>query len=89
MAIVKLRIDLGSTRGDEAWRRLRHFSEIESAAYGEQYGSSGRCRHDLDTPHSEGEWRGAAVEVADPLLAQYAVSHYLEQNQVLDAEVNN
>ena len=74
MAIVKLRIDLGGTLGDEAWRRLQHFSEIESAVYGEPYGSSGRCRHDLDAPHPIGEWRGAVVEVATPLLAPTAAN---------------
>ena len=87
MPIVKLRIDLGGTLGDEAWRRLQHFAEIESAVYGEQYGSSSRCRHDAQAPHPKGEWRGAVVEVATPLVAQYAVSHYLEQSQVLDAEI--
>jgi hypothetical protein len=27
------------------------------------------------------------VKVATPLLAQYAVSHYLEQDRVIDADV--
>jgi hypothetical protein len=30
---------------------------------------------------------GAEVRVQTPLLAQYAVSHYLEQERVLDADV--
>jgi hypothetical protein len=30
---------------------------------------------------------GAEVRVQTPLLAQYAVSHYLEQERLLDADV--
>jgi len=30
---------------------------------------------------------GAEITLETPLLAQYAVSHYLEQNRVLDADV--
>ena len=37
--------------------------------------------------HPAGEWRGAAIELNTPLLAQYAVAHYLEQPRVLDADV--
>ena len=89
MPIVRLRIDLGGTLGDEAWSRLQHFAEIESAFYGEEYGSNGPCRHDAQAPHPKGEWRGAVVRVATPLVAQYAVSHYLEQSHVLDADVDS
>ena len=35
----------------------------------------------------EGEWIGAEITLQTPLLAQYAVSHYLEQDRVLDADV--
>jgi len=34
-----------------------------------------------------GEWIGAEIRLQTPLLAQYAVSHYLEQDRVLDADV--
>jgi len=30
---------------------------------------------------------GAEIRLQTPLLAQYAVSHYLEQDRVLDADV--
>jgi hypothetical protein len=30
---------------------------------------------------------GAEIRVQTPLLAQYAVAHYLEQERVLDADV--
>jgi hypothetical protein len=29
------------------------------------------------------------ITLRDPLLAQYAVSHYLEQDRVLDADVES
>ena len=87
MSRVRLKIDLAGTIGDAAWQRIRHFDEIQAAGYGEQYGSSGPCRHAPDQPHTRGEWRGAVIKLQTPLLAQYAVSHYLEQPGVLDADV--
>jgi hypothetical protein len=87
MPFVKLKIDLAGTVGDEAWRRLRHFEEIQSASFGPQYGSSGECRHAPEAPHARGEWCGATIRLQTPLLAQYAVSHYLEQERVMDADV--
>jgi len=87
MAVVKLKLDIAGTVGDAAWRGLRHFDQIQAAAYGEQFGSSGECRHAPDAPHPAGEWCGAAIRVQTPLLAQYTVAHYLEQERVLDADV--
>ena len=87
MAKVRLKIDLSGTVGDEAWKRVQHFAEIQSAAYGAEHGSSGECKHGPKAPHAKGEWRGALITLATPLLAQYAVSHYLEQEGVLDADV--
>ena len=87
MSRVRLKIDIGGTVGDAAWRRIKQFEEIQGAAFGEEYGSSGPCQHSPDQPHARGEWRGAVVKLATPLLAQYAVSHYLEQPGVLDADV--
>lgn len=87
MAIVRLKIDVSGTRGDEAWRNLQQFDQIQSAAFGPQFGSSGPCKHPPSELHTKGEWIGAEVRVQTPLLAQYAVSHYLEQDRVLDADV--
>jgi hypothetical protein len=87
MAIVRLKIDVSGTVGDEAWRNLRQFDEIKSAAFGPKFGSSGVCKHPANEPHVKGEWIGAEVTLETPLLAQYAVSHYLEQDRVLDADV--
>jgi hypothetical protein len=87
MTIVKLKIDVSGTLGDEAWRGLRQFDEIQSAAFGPKFGSGGPCKHAADQPHAKGEWMGAEIRLETPLLAQYAVSHYLEQERVLDADV--
>ena len=87
MALVKLKIDVSGTVGDEAWRNLRHFDEIQSATFGPKLGSSGPCKHPANLPHAKGEWIGAEIRLETPLLAQYAISHYLEQERVLDADV--
>ena len=87
MTIVRLKIDVSGTVGDEAWREIRQYDEIQSADFGPQFGSGGRCNHPPDAPHAKGEWIGAEIRLQTPLLAQYAVSHYLEQDRVLDADV--
>jgi hypothetical protein len=87
MTIVKLKIDVSGTVGDEAWRGLKQFDEIQSAAFGPKFGSSGGGKRAANQPHAKGEWIGAEIRLETPLLAQYAVSHYLEQERVLDADV--
>jgi hypothetical protein len=87
MSTVRLKIDVSGTIGDEAWRNLRQFDQIQSAALGPVFGSSGDYKHPPNAPHPKGEWIGAEIKVQTPLLAQYAVSHYLEQDRVLDADV--
>lgn len=87
MSRVRLKVDVSGTLGHEAWLQLRHFDQVQASAFGPQYGSSGECQHPLDQPHPRGEWIGGVVKLADPLMAQYAVSHYLEQERILDADV--
>jgi hypothetical protein len=87
MVTVRLKIDVSGTLGDEAWRGIRQFDQLKSADFGPQFGSGGRCDHALDELHCKGEWIGAEIQLEPPLLAQYAVSHYLEQERVLDADV--
>lgn len=89
MPIVKLKIDVAGTVGDEAWRQIKQFGELQSADFGPQFGSGGRCNHPPDAPHAKGEWIGAEIRLMTPLLAQYAISHYLEQERVLDADVDD
>jgi hypothetical protein len=87
MAKIRLKIDVAGTVGDEAWREIKPFDQIQSADFGPQFGSGGRCNHGPQSPHAKGEWIGAEIRLQTPLLAQYAVSHYLEQDRVLDADV--
>lgn len=87
MSTIRLKIDVSGTVGDEAWRAIKPYEEIQRADFGPQFGSSGPCKHPPNMPHGKGEWIGAEIKVATPLLAQYAVSHYLEQDRVLDADV--
>lgn len=87
MSAVRLKLDVAGTVGDEAWRNLKQFDQLQSAEFGPQFGSGGACRHAANAPHTKGEWIGAEIRLQTPLLAQYAVSHYLEQDRVLDADV--
>jgi len=88
MSVLKLKIDVSGTVGDEAWREINQFDQIQSADFGPQYGSSPR-NHAPDAPHGKGEWIGAEIRLQTPLLAQYAMSYYLEQERVLDADVED
>ncbi len=87
MPTVRLKIDVSGTLADEAWRDIQQFDQIQSAAFGPQFGSGGLSNHPPDAPHAKGAWIGAEIKLQTPLLAQYAVSHYLEQERVLDADV--
>jgi hypothetical protein len=88
MAILKLKIDVSGTVGDAAWREIKQFDQIQAADFGPQFGSS-LHNHPPDKPHGKGEWIGAEIRLQTPLLAQYAMSHYLEQERVLDADVED
>ena len=87
MSLVRLKIDVAGTVGDEVWHHLKQFDQIQSAAFGLQFGCGGSCNHATHEPHKKGEWIGAEIRLQTPLLAQYAVSHYLEQEHVLDADI--
>jgi hypothetical protein len=100
MSIVRLKIDVSGTVGDEAWREVKPFDQIQSANFGPQFGSGGLSASPVATaasavppsearrtPYPKGAWIGAEIKLQTPLLAQYAVSHYLEQDRVLDADV--
>jgi hypothetical protein len=108
MPIVKLKIDVAGTVGDEAWREIKPFDQIQSADFGPRFGSGGFSTSQVATvasavppkpalslpkgearrnPYPKGAWIGAEIRLQTPLLAQYAVSHYLEQERVIDADV--
>ena len=88
MSVLRLKIDVSNTTGDQAWREIQQYDQIQSADFGLQYGGS-ECKHAPNAPHSKGEWIGAEIRLQTPLLAQYAMSHYLEQERVLDADVDD
>jgi len=88
MSAIRLKIDVGGTNGDEAWRAIKQFDQLQSAKFGPEFGcGGGACHHGNTAAHPKGEWIGAEIRLQTPLLAQYAVSHYLEQPRVLDADV--
>ncbi|HVI08552.1 MAG TPA: hypothetical protein VND65_09695 [Candidatus Binatia bacterium] len=87
MATLRLKIDVSGTKGDEAWREINQFDQIQSASFGPQFGSGGVRPGSPDAPYPKGAWVGAEIKLQTPLLAQYAMSHYLEQERVLDADV--
>jgi hypothetical protein len=87
MSVLKLKIDVSGTVGDAAWREIKQFDQIQSAEFGPQFGSSGPFKDPPGAPHAKGEWIGAEIRLQTPLLAQYAMSHYVEQERVLDADV--
>jgi hypothetical protein len=100
MPIVRLKIDVSGTIADDAWRDIQPFDQIQSAHFGPQFGSGGLSASHVATaasavppseasrnPYPKGAWIGAEIKLLTPLLAQYAISHYLEQDRVLDADV--
>ena len=97
MPTVRLKIDVSGTVADQAWRGIQQFDQIQSAAFGPQFGSGGLFPSNVATavppsgatrnPYPKGAWIGAEIKLLTPLLAQYAISHYLEQERVLDADV--
>ena len=82
---IRLQIDISGTLGNAAWETLRHFAEAAGGQFGPEEGTSGPCLHGEQEPHREGEWCGAIILLENHLLAEYALAHYLEQPQVLDA----
>ena len=89
MTRIRLKIDISATVGTEAWDRLQHFGEVSGGWFGPEEGSSGPCEHPAVEPHPKGEWCGAVIEVESHLLAEYAVAHYLELPQVVDAYLDD
>jgi hypothetical protein len=51
--------------------------------------NGGACNHPGSALHAKGEFIVAEMWVDTPLLAQYALAHYLEQERVADADVED
>ena len=58
-----------------------------SGAKGAVSPSEARRNSAISSPYPKGAWIGAEIKLQTPLLAQYAMSHYLEQERVLDADI--
>jgi len=80
--IVRVRVDIGGTQGDQAWASLRHFEEVEPCE------ATFRlfCGHGPNELHRPGEWGEATLKFED-FIAEYALAHYLRQKSVIDADV--
>jgi hypothetical protein len=87
MSTLRLKIDVSGTTGDQAWREIKQFDQIQSTNFGTQFGSGGLNPSAPCAIYPKGAWIGAEIKLQTPLLAQYAMSHYLEQDRVLDADV--
>ena len=49
MSIVRLKIDVSGTTGDQAWREINQFDQIQSANFGPQFGSGGLSANPVAT----------------------------------------
>ncbi|MBI3696913.1 MAG: hypothetical protein HY238_19025 [Acidobacteria bacterium] len=82
MKLVRVKVDIGGTRRDDAWTGMRHFEEVEPReAVFRLF-----CGHNPDELHPEGEWGEATLKFED-FIAEYAVAFYLKQRGVIDADV--
>src|SRR5579871_3047600 len=52
MSTLRLKIDVSGTVGDQAWREINQFDQIQSAAFGPQFGSGGISTNDARTAAS-------------------------------------
>ena len=82
MKLVRVKVDIGGTRGAEAWAAIRRFEEVEPRE--EVFRLF--CGHDAGQVHQPGEWGEATLRFED-FIAEYAVAHYLKQPGVLDADM--
>jgi hypothetical protein len=82
MKIVRVKVDIGGTRGDEAWTAMPHFEEVEPREQTFRL----FCGHEPDQLHPPGEWGEASLKFEN-FIAEYAVAHYLKQPGVIDADV--
>ena len=70
-----------------SWGRCLVLPRDRRRAYGERFGSNGKCEHDERSPHFKGEWCDA--ENCTPDLPAGAMRSYdLEQDRMLDAEID-
>ncbi len=79
MKLLRVKVDVGGTRGEEAWTGMRQFEEVEPRE--EVFRLF--CGHDAGQRHPPGEWGEATLKFED-FIAEYALAHYMKQPRVLD-----
>jgi hypothetical protein len=82
MKLLRVKVDIGGTLGDEAWTQMAHFEEVDSC--GEVFRLF--CGHRAGEMHPPGEWGEATLRFED-FIAEYAIAHYLKQKRVIDADL--
>ena len=87
MSVLKLKIDVLELSATLPGARSSSLIRFRAPNSAHSSAAAGGCNHPPDAPHAKGEWIGAEIRLQTPLLAQYAMSHYLEQERVLDADV--
>ena len=82
MKLVRVKVDVAGTHGEQAWLEMRRFEEVEPRS--EVFRLF--CGHECQDRHTAGEWGEATLEFED-FIAEYAVAHYVKQERVIDVEV--
>lgn len=82
MKLLRVKVDIAGTQGDDAWTGMRHFDEVPPR--GEVFRLF--CRHEAGELHTPGEWGEATLRFED-FIAEYAIAHYLKQRGVIDANI--
>jgi len=87
MALVKLKIDVSGTVGDEAWRKLRQLTKSKAPILVPNSAAADaaitRSTHRTEKANGSAPKSGCRRH----FLRNTPVSHYLEQDRVLDADV--
>jgi len=84
MSVIRLKIDVAGTVGDEVWRKLRQFDQIQSAGGCTEHQAISAVPEPTDTSCSanhhlverrEENWRGHTRRWKDVLLKDFFNSH--------------
>lgn len=82
MKLLRVRVDISGTLGEEAWTGMKHFDEVPPRDQVFRL----FCGHQAGEPHTRGEWGEATLRFED-FIAEYAIAHYLKQPGVIDANI--
>ncbi len=82
MKLVRVKLDIAGTQGDQVWKDMQHYEEVEPR----QCVFRLFCGHGANEIHGPGEWGEATLSFED-FIAEYALAHYLRQPRVINAEI--